>query len=46
MERNISIRVENLTKIYKIYDKPVDRLKEAIHPLGKKYFQPFFLFQL
>ena len=41
MKRNISIRVENLTKVYKIYDKPIARLKEAIHPLGKKYFQPF-----
>lgn len=41
MTQNITIQVENLTKVYKIYDKPIARLKEAIHPLGKKYFQPF-----
>lgn len=31
------IKVENLTKIYKLYSKPIDRLKEALNPLKKKY---------
>ncbi len=30
------IKVENLDKVYKIYDDPMDRLKESF-PLKKKY---------
>ncbi len=30
MEENIAIKVENVSKIYKLYDKPSDRLKEAL----------------
>lgn len=37
MYYNIAIKVQNLTKVYKLYDKPIDRLKEALHPLKKKY---------
>lgn len=29
-ERKIAIRAEQITKIYKLYDKPSDRLKEAL----------------
>lgn len=39
---DIAINVENLTKIYKLYDKPVDRLKESLHPLRKKYHRDFY----
>jgi ABC-type polysaccharide/polyol phosphate transport system ATPase subunit len=35
------IQVENLSKIYKLYNNPVDRLKESIHPFGKNYHQDF-----
>lgn len=38
---NIAIKVSNLTKIYKLYDKPQDRLKEALHPLKKIYHKDF-----
>lgn len=31
------IKVENLTKIYKLYDKPIDRLKESLNISKKKY---------
>lgn len=37
-----AISVKNVTKIYKLYDKPLDRLKESIHPFHKKYHEPFF----
>ncbi len=30
MDNNYSIRVNNVTKIYRLYDKPIDRLKEAL----------------
>lgn len=37
-----AIKVSHLTKIYKLYDKPIDRLKESLHPLGKKYHKEFY----
>ena len=42
MNNNIAIKVENLSKIYKLYNAPVDRLKEALHPLRKKYHREFY----
>lgn len=39
---DIAIRVKNLTKIYHLYDKPVDRLKEALHVFGKKYHHDYY----
>lgn len=38
----VVIKVENLSKVYKLYDKPVDRLKESINPFKKKYHKDFF----
>lgn len=38
----IAISVQNLTKIYKLYDTPLDRLKESINPFGKKYHKDFY----
>ena len=42
MHNNIAIKVENLSKIYKLYDVPIDRMKEALHWRGKKYHKDFF----
>jgi teichoic acid transport system ATP-binding protein len=39
---SIAIKVNHLTKIYKLYDKPIDRLKESLHPLKKKYHKEFY----
>ena len=39
---NIAIKVNNLTKIYHLYDKPQDRLKEALNPFKKSYHHDFF----
>lgn len=36
------IRVENLTKIYKLYDKPIDRLKESLSIMRKQYHKEHF----
>lgn len=33
---DIVINVDNVTKIYKLYDRPVDRLKESLGLTGKK----------
>ncbi|MBR3644105.1 MAG: ATP-binding cassette domain-containing protein, partial [Parasporobacterium sp.] len=35
MEQQEAIRVDHLSKVYKLYDRNRDRLKEALH-LGKK----------
>lgn len=37
MNKNIAVRVENLTKTFRIYDKPSDRLKEVFSPTRTKY---------
>lgn len=29
---DIAIKVENVSKVYKLYDKPIDRLKESLNP--------------
>ncbi|AJI46691.1 ABC transporter ATP-binding protein [Francisella philomiragia] len=42
MNKEVAIKVENLTKIYKLYDKPVDRLKESLNIFGKKYHKDFY----
>jgi lipopolysaccharide transport system ATP-binding protein len=35
------INVYNITKSYKLYDSPSDRVKEAFHPFRKKYHHIF-----
>ncbi len=42
MDKDIDIKVENVSKLYKLYDKPIDRLKEAINPFRKKYHKAFY----
>lgn len=37
-----AITVKNVTKLYKLYDKPIDRLKEALHPCHKEYHKKFY----
>lgn len=39
---DIAIRVQNLSKAYKLYNNPVDRMKESLHPLRKKYHYDFY----
>jgi teichoic acid transport system ATP-binding protein len=38
---NTVITVDGLTKIYHLYNKPQDRLKEALSPLRKSYHKDF-----
>ncbi len=35
------IEVKDLTKKYRLYDSPIDRLKEAFHPFRKRYHRDF-----
>ena len=36
------IRIKGLSKVYKLYDKPVDRLKESMNPFRRKYHRDFY----
>lgn len=38
---DVVISVRNLTKSYKIYDRPIDRLKETVSPFKKIYSKEF-----
>ena len=42
---DIAIKVKNITKYYKLYDTPRDRLKEALNPFKKKYHKQFCVFE-
>ena len=42
MDNNIAIKVQSLTKVYHLYDKPQDRLKEALNPFKKSYHHDFY----
>jgi len=42
MTNDIAIKVINLTKVYHLYDKPQDRLKEALNPFKKSYHHDFY----
>ena len=34
---DIAIKIENLSKIYRLYDKPIDRMKESLSISKKRY---------
>lgn len=40
MEKKV-ISIDNLTKTYQLYESHADRVKEAFHPLRKKFHRPF-----
>ena len=39
---NLAIKIDIVSKIYKLYNEPIDRLKEAMHPFKKKYHKEFY----
>jgi ABC-type polysaccharide/polyol phosphate transport system ATPase subunit len=41
-DNDIAVHINNLTKIYKLYDDPFDRLRESLHPFRKKYHKEFY----
>lgn len=42
MTKEYAIKLSNVSKCYKLYKSPKDRLKEALHPFGKKYHKTFY----
>jgi teichoic acid transport system ATP-binding protein len=41
MNDSLSIRVQDLGKVYKLFPSPFDRVKETFHPFRKKFHQRF-----
>ena len=39
---NWAIKIDKISKIYNLYDKPIDRLKESLNLTKKKYHQEYF----
>jgi lipopolysaccharide transport system ATP-binding protein len=39
---SLAISVSSLSKVYPLYNSPRDRLKEALHPMRKKYHHDFY----
>lgn len=39
---DIRIDISNLNKVYNLYDQPIDRLKETLHPFKKQYHREFY----
>ena len=37
-----AIKIDHLSKVYKIFDKPTDRVKEALNPFRKRYSRDFY----
>ena len=42
MSNDWAIKIEHLSKVYKIFDKPTDRVKEALNPFKKRYSKDFY----
>ena len=42
MDSQKSVNIKNISKIYKLYDTPMDRVKEAFHPFKKQYHHEFY----
>lgn len=39
---DVIIKAEHLSKVYKIYERDIDRLKETFHPFHKRYSRDFY----
>lgn len=42
MANELMIEIRDLTKVYKMYDKPIDRLKESLSITHKQYSKDFY----
>ncbi len=42
MNHNLVVKLEDVSKYYRLYGSSKDRLKEALNPFGKKYHKEFY----
>ena len=45
MGKNLAIKVDNVSKFYKIYNRARDRVKEAFNPFKKKYYNEHYVLE-
>lgn len=45
MRKNLAIKVDNISKFYKIYNRARDRVKEAFNPFKKKYYNEHYVLE-
>ena len=45
MRKNLAIKVDNVSKFYKIYNRARDRVKEAFNPFKKKYYNEHYVLE-
>jgi len=41
MNKSTVVKVQNISKVYKLYNKPFDRVKESLNPFKKSYHKDF-----
>ena len=41
-EQSLAIRVKDVIKVYRLYEKPIDRLKETVSITHKNYHRDFY----
>ncbi len=41
MNKSTVVKAQNISKVYKLYNKPFDRVKEALNPFKKSYHKDF-----
>lgn len=41
-QTDYAITVTGVTKVYRLYEKPIDRLKESLNPMHKEYHRKFY----
>lgn len=42
---DIALKIDGVSKKYHLYDTPLDRLKESLHPFRKQYHKDFYALQ-
>lgn len=42
MAKEFAIEIRGLSKVYRLYDRPIDRLKEALLPFHRRYSRDFY----
>ena len=42
IKKDVAVSLQNVSKVYKLYHKPIDRLKESVHPFKKRYHKEFY----
>ncbi len=41
MKKDVAVKITNVSKVYKLYDKPSDRLKSQFTPLKRNTIKSF-----